>query len=523
MKIRTYERWLTASLALIAASCASHSPSSSETTASTSGGGSSGSGGAGTGDDGGSLGDDGGTVQSRTATLNDVSFANYDRKGSTLLLTMDGTDSASQTTEAVVKVVDSKGKPVVAFDTNWDGVADSAQTRFHFDSSTLGQSAFTGTITIPGVYALAPTIASAIVELSDINGAVTSTLTAPLTLQPVSQQGDACDPSCVANRCADGLTCNSKQLCAAGIAPTISQVAYYNGATPSQLFLVNDPDENLASLTVKYLNASGNQIAVDLSSDDAGAASSGFTINAQRSYGETFFVENYPTAGFPSMVPQISVSPTDSDGRTGPAVTASATAPLYKGAGSDCDPYGFALCGSGTACAPGVVGASNKCTATSSLLKPACSGAAAITMTGVLGAWGQAAGPSLFDPPAGCSIPTAVNRPESILSLSLSDDANTVTLSTATPETDFNTIVYLLPSCTPLPASQTDVGAADAGTKDAGGDSGTAGALGCNDDDPNNGYASTLTLNNVPAGNYWVIVDSVTSKGGTYGLTISVQ
>jgi hypothetical protein len=67
------------------------------------------------------------------------------------------------------------------------------------------------------------------------------------------------------------------------------------------------------------------------------------------------------------------------------------------------------------------------------------------------------------------------------------------------------------------------VGAADAGTKDAGGDSGTAGALGCNDDDPNNGYASTLTLNNVPAGNYWVIVDSVTSKGGTYGLTISVQ
>jgi hypothetical protein len=199
-----------------------------------------------------------------------------------------------------------------------------------------------------------------------------------------------------------------------------------------------------------------------------------------------------------------------------------ATAPVYKGSGSTCDPYGFVLCSAGTACSPGTVGATSKCTATSTLLKAECTNPTAISMNGVLAAWGQATGPSMFDPPAGCSMPTAINRPESVLSLTLPDDANTLTLSTATPETNFDTILYLLRSCTPLPASQTDVGAADAGTKDAGTiDAGPPGSLGCNDD--SQGYASTLTVTNVPAGNYIVVVDSVEAQGGTFGLTITVQ
>lgn len=524
MKIRTFEGCFVALVALTAWSCADHNPHASPTTSSSSGGGASSSGGTSSGDDGTNPGDDGGSdgapVQSRTATLDDVSFANVDRHGSTLVLTIDGTDTAGLTTEANVQAVDSSNNPVIAFDTNWDGVADSSQKRFHFDTSTLGQTSFTATITIPFVYGDAPTIASAVVSLVDANGAVTQPLTASLAVQPVANLGDPCDPAGVTSRCADALSCStSTSTCTASVAPTITQVAYYNGATPAQLFLGSDPDQNLASLTITYLDRNGAPLSVDTSGDDSGAPTSGFTVAAQRTNERSFFVENYPTSGFPSLVPQISVVANDVGGGTSAAVTALITPRPVKGVGAQCDAYGFVSCGVGTACSPGTAGVASTCVATTSLLKTACAGAAPISQTGILGAWGQAAGPSLFDPPAGCSVPTAINRPESLLSMTLTNDVSTVTLSTATPETDFDTILYVLPSCTPLPADQTDVGAVDAGTKDAG--SGTS--LGCNDDVDGQGYASTLTLTNVPAGNYIVVVDSVGYQGGHYGLTISVQ
>jgi hypothetical protein len=532
MKLRTYEQLALVWIAAVASSCASHDPRSAASgTSPGSSGGDNSSGDDGTDDASG--GDDGGTM-SRTATLNDVSLANVDRHGDTLVLSLDGTDTAGQTTEALVQFVDGAGKPILVFDTNWDGVADSSQKRFHFDSSTLGQTSFSATVTMPNMYSVVAAAEypdagaddaglnvtlAAIVALSDINGDVTSQLTAPLTPQPVSPVGSPCDLANVTSRCDEGLTCNSSSVCAAGVAPTVTQAVYYSGDAPAQLFLVNDPDEDLSTLTVQYLDGAGNQLSVDLSADDAGAPSSGITLNAQASSGRTFFVGNYPTAILPTLVPQISVTPTDSDGRTGPAVTAMVTAPMYKANGADCDPYGFVRCSDGTLCSPGTVGANNACTATTTLLSAACTGAQPISMDGILGAWGMPSGPSLFDPPAGCSIPGAIGRPESVLSLTLADDVNTLTLSTATPETNFDTVLYVLSSCNPLPPSMTDVGATDAGT----GDGGSTGALGCNDDGPNQGYASTLTLQNVSAGTYTVIVDSVSGQGGSYGLTISVQ
>ncbi|MGA2451716.1 MAG: hypothetical protein ABTD50_23920 [Polyangiaceae bacterium] len=532
MKLRTYEQLALVWIAAMASACASHDPHSAGSgAAQSSSGGDNSSGDDGT-DDGGS-GDDGGTM-SRTATLDDVSLANVDRHGDTLVLSLDGTDTAGLTTEALVQFVDGAGHPITVFDTNWDGVADSSQKRFHFDSSTFGQTSFSATITMPNMYSVVAAAEypdagaddgginvtlAAIVALSDVNGDVTSQLTAPLAPQPVSEVGGPCDPANVTSRCDEGLTCNSTSVCAAGVAPTVTQVAYYSGDAPAQLFLVNDPDEDLSTVTVNYLDGTGNSLAVDLSADDAGAPSSGITLSAQTSNGRAFFVGNYPTAILPTLVPQISVVPTDSDGRKGPAVTAMVTAPMYKASGADCDPYGFVLCSDGTQCFPGTVGASSTCTATTQLLSAACANAPPISMDGILGAWGVASGPSLFDPPAGCSIPSAISRPESVLSLTLPDDVNTLTLSTATPETTFDTVLYVLPSCNPLPPYLTDVGMTDAGT----GDGGAVGALGCNDDGPGQGYASTLTLNNVSAGTYTVIVDSVSGPGGSFGLTISVQ
>ncbi len=265
MKVRTYEGCFAVWTALVACSCANHNPAAANTShPGSSGGNQSGDDGSTpSGDDSGSGSDDGGVTQSATATLDDVTFTNIGRHGDVLFLTLDGTDSAGLTTEANVQVIDANSQPVIAFDTNWDGVADSSQKRFHFDTSTLGQTAFTGTITIPNVYTASTTIAAAIVSLSDVNGAVTSEITAPLIVQPTVALGAACDPTYVANRCADSQSCSAASICVAGVAPTISQVAYYTGSAPAQLFMGADPDQSLTSLTVTYLDKLGNPLSVD--------------------------------------------------------------------------------------------------------------------------------------------------------------------------------------------------------------------------------------------------------------------
>jgi hypothetical protein len=52
----------------------------------------------------------------------------------------------------------------------------------------------------------------------------------------------------------------------------------------------------------------------------------------------------------------------------------------------------------------------------------------------------------------------------------------------------------------------------------------SSGALGCNDDDlDGSGYASTVTLANVPAGDYSIIVESGQLEGGVYGVSATVK
>ena len=128
-----------------------------------------------------------------------------------------------------------------------------------------------------------------------------------------------------------------------------------------------------------------------------------------------------------------------------------------------------------------------------------CTSATAALTTGQLAAWGLVQGTSLWDPPAGCALASEVGHPETVLSLKLTQNVNTLTLSTAMPETDFDTILYVLPSCATSSAT----------------------ALGCNDD--TQGYSSTLTLTNVAAGTYYVVVDSANSQAGHFGLSISTQ
>jgi hypothetical protein len=446
-----------------------------------------------------------------------VTMRNIGRNGGTLEFTVTGSDPSGQTTEAQVQLLDASGTPVIAFDTNWDGMPDSASKLLHFDASTLGEKTFTQTITLPGLYALAPTIASATVALSNEGGQLGPTLTADLTSQGVDALNAKCDPNEVTDRCAAGMSCQSGSsgsssssksssassaskaapTCHASVAPSLTQVAYYGGANPAQLFSGSDPDEDLADITISFLDATGKSLLVDLGDGNPVAQA---LLDAHGSAtGTSFVFASYPATNFTALVPRISAIATDSLGNSGAPVTASLAAQPTHSNGGTCDPYGIIGCVAGSVCSPGLPSAMNTCGTVASLQVAKCSAAAATATTGKLAAWGVAGGVSLWDPPIGCAIATEVGRPESLVTLKLTQPVNQLTLSTAVPETDFDTILYVLPACA----------------------SSTAQALGCNDD--TQGYSSTVTLTNVAAGTYTIVVDSATLQGGHFGLTIATQ
>jgi hypothetical protein len=427
-----------------------------------------------------------------------VTMQNSGRHGDDVLLTVQGSDPAGKTTEAHVQMLDASNTPVLAFDTDWDGVADSAEQRVHFDQSTLGQKTFTQTITLAHAFKNAPSIASAVVSLSDASGALSPSVTAMLAAQPVRNAGDGCDPAAISDRCVEGLSCSGKTpTCVAGVAPSLTRVAYYGGNSPAELFLGADPDEDLATLEVDFLDSSGKPVIVDLSGDNTPASS--VMLDARGVAGQTFFFENDPVPAFATAVPKISVKATDSLGRVGAPVVASLTTEPTVANGLSCDPYGFNVCATGSACSPGTPGGTNKCASLLPLQTTACGTAPQATTDGVLAAWGVVGGVSLWDPPAGCAAVTAVGRPESVVMLVLAHAVSTLTISTATPETDFDTILYVLPGCA----------------------SATTQALGCSDDAQ--GFASTVTLTDVAAGSYAIVVDSAKPVGGHFGLSVIEQ
>jgi hypothetical protein len=516
MKIGRLGFWLTTSAALAACS-GSHSKSGDQDTNPGSTTGSSGTSGSSSGSSGstskpktdagasGSSSDAGShpAGDSGAVTPYAVTFQNSDRHGTSLYFTVQGNDPNAETTEAEVELQDASGSPVVAFDTDWDGVADSAKTRLHFGASTLGAKNFSQTITLPGLYANVPKVAQAVVSLVDQSGNVGTPATVMLEQQPVVNSGASCDPHEVTNRCADGLVClgtgdaGTNATCQTASPPSLTQVAYYGGNSPAQIFLGSDPAEDLETIVVAFEDSTGNSISVDLSGD--GTIASSVSLNALTATGQSFYFEDNPVSSFTTQVPKISVTPIDSQGHSGPAVVATLSNQPVRSNGQMCDAYGVTACSTNSACSPGIVGAANTCSAVSSLQMTKCTSATAALTTGQLAAWGLVQGTSLWDPPAGCALASEVGHPETVLSLKLTQNVSTLTLSTAMPETDFDTILYVLPSCATSSAT----------------------ALGCNDD--TQGYSSTLTLTNVAAGTYYVVVDSANSQAGHFGLSISTQ
>jgi hypothetical protein len=439
----------------------------------------------------------------KNLALSAVSFKNVGRYGEALRVAVKGADTGKQTSAMFVRFVDSADQPVIALDTDWDGAPDAAERRFHFDTSTLGQASFIGSVVIQGVFSPSSKIAKVIVSLVDEAGGRSASMAQAITLQATRAEGEACDPNKVVDRCADGLGCGGapSSTCLAGVAPVVSRIGYFGGNAPRMVFQGSEPDEDIDEVAIEFLDAAGNPKSVNLGTDDDPSMGSGLTLDAKLGVeGTSFSVVSTPIKGFEQQAPKIAATVSDGHGHRSTRAVAAASSMPVRGVGQVCDWAGFDACSAGNVCSPGLPTTENKCASAAPLRASRCSAGPILEPSkGIKQAFGTTAGASLWDAPSGCVGNDATGRPESTVRLRLATAAPTLVITTALPETDFDTAVYLLPGC---PAS-------------------SAAALGCNDDE--RGTSSTLTLKNVPAGDYTIVVESVKPRAGRFGVSVEVK
>ena len=435
--------------------------------------------------------------------LSSASFRNIGRRGDTLQIQVSGSDPTKQTSAAHVRFTDEAGAPVNAFDTNWDGIADSPESTFHFDTSTLGSESFDGTLTVPSIFGPDSKIKKAFVALENEARVRSPEIEAAMSFQLLKVENEPCDDRKIESRCKAGLSCSgSPATCQPGSAPELSKVAYFGGPSPKMVFRGEEADEDIESVTIEFLdNANAPKTVVLTGEDQDGTSASSISVDARGSaLGTTFFVEAIPASSFVSQVPKIAATAIDLVGRSSSrTITARATIPV-RSLGQACDPDGFDACASSAVCFPGLRSEPNECKAASTTRADKCKAAPVLDPSkGITHTYGTVAGVSLWDAPPSCVPNDATGRPEAAIQIHLAAAAPSLTITTALPETSFDTAVYVIPSCAPSSSA----------------------ALGCNDDAK--GYASELVLKDVPAGDYTIVVESVQMRGGRFGLAVSLD
>lgn len=423
--------------------------------------------------------------------------------GSDLHLKVVGADADGDAAALDVTLLDAAGAEVLAFHTDLDGGPDSGRTTAPFDPSVKGQKSFIGTARLAGVAALHPEVAKVSVAVRDEAGNLSDTSTADVAPQPVKSLGEGCDPAFVLDRCDGGLGCRgTPPTCQEGLPPEIEKLGYVRaGAAAKILIAGSEPEDDLGIIHLEFLDAAGKPILVDLDNDEV-PESDGFDVDgAGQSSGGSFFVSLEPAETFDEQVPQIAATPSDLHGHTGERVTAKLGDPKPKSKGQTCDPRGFDACATDTVCWPGTAGKISTCTAVEGLREAACQSAPLLDpAAGASEASGSTGTVSLWDAPPGCTSGDVTGRPEGVVRLHLESAAAKLTVTTALPGTNFDTVVYVLATC----------------------DEGGAGALGCADEFEGRA-AGAVEMTFVPAGDYVVVVDSWSPDGGSFHVSAAVE
>ena len=413
-------------------------------------------------------------------------------RGHDLVLSIDGADADGDAELTRVRLFDAADRPVLAFRSGLDDT-DSNEQLIAFETPVDGDTSFLADVRLRGVLAAYPNIAKVEVALRDRRGELSQDVRVEVTTQAIRALGDACDASAIDDRCAPGLGCRGTPAqCQEGLAPELAKVAYLKGEGGPRILVQGvDAEEDVATIAIQFLDNNGQELLVDLDNDEV-PESSAFEIGAFEDIGDGAFLATVtPVVGFDTLVTQIGVVARDAAGHESARKTARLTATPVRAAGQGCDPNGFDMCNPLTSVCV-AVGTSHRCQAKAQLATAECAAAPELALDGTL--TGVAAGPSLWDAPVSCSSGDPKGRPEAIARLHLSEPASRLTLTTALPGTNFDTVVYLLTDC------------------------GQGVALGCADDAPTGGAAAILELTSVPAGDYLVVVDAW-SEGGSFALS----
>ncbi len=430
------------------------------------------------------------------------------RYGTDVRFEIQGSDNDADAVGITVTFKDQNGRPEPVFDSDFDGFPDAATGRVLFDAP-VSSATFNVSATLVG--GARDWLTTATVSVLDKRQQSSAALDILVDQQEVRHLDETCDPTNRTDRCDPGISCAATtKKCKAGVAPTLDKVAYLRDVGgPVLLAAGKDPDDDLETLQLRfYKPVSGGEapVVVDLD-NDGNPDSDRFEIDLDRvSVSGDYFVRNQSAEGFDLEVPRIKVTALDSVGQASREVTANIQTRTLVGKNGACDARGFSNgCTSDFVCMPGLPVIVGRCEALVDARRAQCSAAAPLGAAAAN--WrtsGRIDGASLWEPPAGCVPGDAKGRPESVVALKLAAPATKLVISTANPETNFDTAVYLLPGACPDSTVQ---------------------PLACNDDAAGraHGFASKLELTNVPAGDYLIVVESIPVKGGSFGLSVTVE
>ncbi|HRE90784.1 MAG TPA: hypothetical protein PK095_16785, partial [Myxococcota bacterium] len=330
-------------------------------------------------------------------TLTSVKANVQGAQGLNLRLTLVGSDTDKDIERVRVRLFDASGEPLDAFRVGLSDTPNSNETVVAFDFATdvTNKKDILATATLRGLLAsFDPKKVE--VALIDKAGLESDFVAADVVEQALVNQGDACDETYTEDRCQPGLGCRDGQ-CQDGLAPEITKLAYLNGQGGVRILVAGtEPEDDIDSLLIEFLDASGSPVLIDLDSDEVPESDS-FVINAQGSSTDgTFFVRLDPSAEFESQVKEVAVTATDLADHTGLRKTAKLAPSPVRSAGQGCDPRGFDVCNATSVCAPGTTGTTTTCRDKNQLRKAECAAAPILSTDGTPIA-GFADGPSIFD------------------------------------------------------------------------------------------------------------------------------
>jgi hypothetical protein len=419
-------------------------------------------------------------------------------------LTIAGEQTEQSFAYVGVTALDASDNPLTWFSVNHDNRRDSA-IGYLVPTTVPTDSNFQFELVVPITNQLL-TWSKAKLALFDRSAAVSNELIATVVTQPERHKNDACDPVSRVDRCAAGLECSAAtSTCVTHTGPHLDKAGYWStNDGPILIATGTDNADDLTSVDISFLDASGSSVQVNMNNDTENpvmASSFLEPATACSNDGQIAFHIN-PTPTFTDVVKGVSMVPVDAAGLKGAAVTATLQAQPERGSGAACDIHGLDYCSGTAVCYPGSTDAKNTCQPTTAMQTTECKSAPVLDLgtTSHL-VTGYCQGSSLWEPPFECAAQVGQRHPESVIKLRVPTQVASLTLSTDRPETQIDTILYVISSCGSLQPT----------------------TLGCNDDSKAGNVTSLVHLSNVAAGEYYVIVDSLSDEGGPFGLIASTQ